>query len=510
MFYMDGKLQYPVRVERPNPVFAKALQQAIGGVEGEIRVCLQYLFQGWGSRGPKKYRDMLLNTGAEEIGHIEMLSTAVALNLEKAPLSFQEEAAANPIAGAVLNGMNLRHILSTGLAATPEDANGVPFNASHVYASGNIAGDMLANATAEATGRALAVRLHNMTDDPGMKDMLSFNIARDTMHQQQWLAVIEELGGLESQLPMPNSFPQAKENAEFRHVFLDTRIGSDVAPLEGRFTQGPSLDGTGEFSVRNAEPHGTEPTLAAPKPSGFAQKEQMTAATGVLGLLIGVCLTAAVSSRHGEPLGRPAAAPGGQGGYAFLDEHPEGSGRPVTFDPCLPIHYVVRPDGQPPSAPQMVAAAVDEVSRATGLVFVHDGATDEGPSQDRHLEGRWSLRSRTPAVLIAWATEAEWPSLAGNIVGEAGPVTRSFAGSAPRYITGQVVLDATDLAHAPGDALGAEQVRLVAMHELGHLVGLGHVDDPTELMHAETGRALSGFGPGDRRGLHSLGSGDCA
>jgi Mn-containing catalase len=115
MFYMDGKLQYPVRVERPNPVFARALQQAIGGVEGEIRVCLQYMFQGWGSRGPAKYRDMLLNTGTEEIGHIEMLATAVALNLEKAPLSFQEEAAANPVAGSVLNGMNLRHILSTGL-----------------------------------------------------------------------------------------------------------------------------------------------------------------------------------------------------------------------------------------------------------------------------------------------------------------------------------------------------------------------------------------------------------
>src|SRR5215211_2931789 len=89
MFYSDGKLQYPVRVERPNPVFARALQQAIGGVEGEIRVMMQYLFQAWGNRGPKKYRDMLLNTGTEEIGHVEMLSTAVALNLEGAPLSFQ-------------------------------------------------------------------------------------------------------------------------------------------------------------------------------------------------------------------------------------------------------------------------------------------------------------------------------------------------------------------------------------------------------------------------------------
>ena len=154
MFYTDGKLQYPVKVDKPNPVFARALQQAIGGIEGEIRVCLQYLFQSWGARGPTKYREMLLNTGTEEIGHIEMLSTAVALNLEKAPLSMQEDAASDGVAGAVLNGMNLRHILSAGLSAMPVDSSGVPFDCSHIYASGNIAADMFANVTAESTGRA--------------------------------------------------------------------------------------------------------------------------------------------------------------------------------------------------------------------------------------------------------------------------------------------------------------------------------------------------------------------
>ncbi len=172
MFYTDAKLQYPVRVDAPNPLFAKMLQQAIGGVEGEIRVAMQYLFQAWGARGPKKYRDMLLATGTEELAHIEMLATAVALNLEGAPVAMQEEAARDSVVNAVLGGMNARHVLSAGLAATPEDANGNPFNASHVYASGNVAADMYANAMAEMTGRTLAVRLYNMTDDAGMKDML--------------------------------------------------------------------------------------------------------------------------------------------------------------------------------------------------------------------------------------------------------------------------------------------------------------------------------------------------
>ena len=51
---------------------------------------MQYFFQAWGSRGPAKYRDMLLNTATEEIAHIEFPATAVAMNLQNAPVSLQE------------------------------------------------------------------------------------------------------------------------------------------------------------------------------------------------------------------------------------------------------------------------------------------------------------------------------------------------------------------------------------------------------------------------------------
>lgn len=274
MFFHDRKLQYEVRVDKPNPAFARMLQQAIGGVEGEIRVCLQYLFQAFGARGPAKYRDMLLETGTEEIGHIEMLATAVALNLENAPLSFKEEMAKNGAVGAVLGGMDPRNILSAGLAAMPVDANGVPFDCSHVYASGNLAADMYANVTAEATGRTLAVRLYNMTDDPGMKDMLAYLIARDTMHQNQWLAVIEELGG-EAVAPIPNSFPQSKENHEFNYSFISTLEDTRQPVHGGRWTQGPSIDGKGEFSITR-QPGADRPTLAPPRPDSGAQAEQIS------------------------------------------------------------------------------------------------------------------------------------------------------------------------------------------------------------------------------------------
>lgn len=273
MFYHDGgKLQYHVRVDKPNPHFAKMLQQAIGGIEGEMRVCLQYLFQAWGCRGPAKYRDMLLETGTEEMAHIEMLATAVALNLEGAPTETKSNLAMHPVVGAVMGGMNPRHVLSAGLAAVAADANGVPFNGSWIVASGNLAADMYANVMAESTGRLLATRLYEMTDDPGMKDFLSFLIARDTMHQNQWLAVIEDLGGLEQVHPIPNSFPQSMENPDFNYTFVSTRKEPEVNPDE-RWTNGPSIDRHGTFRFAPAAPLGDKPQLAATEPDAHAQTE---------------------------------------------------------------------------------------------------------------------------------------------------------------------------------------------------------------------------------------------
>jgi len=283
MYYHDKRLQYPVQVTEPDPAFARMLQQAIGGVEGEIRVCMQYFFQAWGNRSPTpKYRDLLLHTATEEIGHIEMLAHAVALNLEKAPAHLQEEGVKDSIVGAVMGGENPRHsiegiihknLLSSGMSAMPIDSDGVPFDMSHIYASGNIGADMYANVAAESTGRVLAVRLFNAAHDEGMKKMLHFLIARDTMHQQQWLSVIEELGAEAVNLPIPNSFPQDMEDQTHNHEFFVTSV--DGSYPEGRWTTGPTLDGKGEFSVFRSEPMGQEPILGPARPDSGAQAAQI-------------------------------------------------------------------------------------------------------------------------------------------------------------------------------------------------------------------------------------------
>ncbi|ERJ20393.1 Manganese-containing catalase protein [Salinisphaera shabanensis E1L3A] len=274
MFRHSSKLQYPVKVDTPDPQFAMMLQQAIGGIEGEIRVAMQYFFQAMGARGDDRIRDLLMSTATEELSHIEMLGHAVALNLEGAPLSYQEESAKDPVINAILGGMNPRHLLSSGLSAMPVNANGVPFDMSHVYATGNIAADMMCNVAAEAGGRVLASRLYNWTDDHGMKDFLAFLIARDTYHQQQWLAVIEELGGMEAQLPIPNTTPDDHEAKEHSYYYLNTLL--DKQAPEGRWGRGPSLDGKSEYSVRNEpEPQGQEPSLGKAREGSRVQKGQL-------------------------------------------------------------------------------------------------------------------------------------------------------------------------------------------------------------------------------------------
>jgi Mn-containing catalase len=159
------------------------------------------------------------------------------------------------------------------MAALPVDASGVPFNASHIYATGNIAHDMLANAVAESSGRMLACQLHRMTDDPGMKDMLAFLVARDTMHQNQWMAAYEELGGPKAH-PIPTNFPMEEELQEVSYQFFLTGT-NDAPPYNGPAASGPSYDGRGTFKPENWTPKGAVPNLGPASPKAAVQDVQI-------------------------------------------------------------------------------------------------------------------------------------------------------------------------------------------------------------------------------------------
>jgi Mn-containing catalase len=259
MFFHVKELQYRAKPDRPDPVYAKKLQEVLGGQYGEISVMMQYLFQGWNCRGEQKYRDMLLDIGTEEIAHVEMLATMIAQLLDKAPVEEQEQAAQDPVIKSIMGGMNPQHAIVNGLGASPNDSAGYPWNARYTIASGNLLADFRANLNAESQGRLQVVRLYEMTDDAGVRDMLSFLIARDTMHQNQWAAAIAELQEKEG-LVVPSTFNKEYEKRDVAHQFINCSQG-DESKL-GRWASGPSMDGEGEFSyVENPEPAGQAPKL---------------------------------------------------------------------------------------------------------------------------------------------------------------------------------------------------------------------------------------------------------
>src|SRR3954470_24423489 len=85
MFLHTSRLQFEAKPSRPDAHYARKLQELIGGAYGEMTVTMQYLFQGWNCRIEGKYKDLIMDTATEEIGHVEMLATMVASLLEAAP-----------------------------------------------------------------------------------------------------------------------------------------------------------------------------------------------------------------------------------------------------------------------------------------------------------------------------------------------------------------------------------------------------------------------------------------
>ncbi|MFF0904882.1 UNVERIFIED_CONTAM: manganese catalase family protein, partial [Kocuria sp. CPCC 205316] len=142
MFLHQQKLQYNATPEAPDAVYARKLQEVIGGQYGEITVAMQYSFQAWNAHIPGKYRDLLFGTAAEEFGHIEMLATMVAQLLEKAPVGITEDAIqSDPAVAAVIGGTDLQHAIVAGAGARPVDSMGNPWSGSYVTASGNLLAD---------------------------------------------------------------------------------------------------------------------------------------------------------------------------------------------------------------------------------------------------------------------------------------------------------------------------------------------------------------------------------
>jgi hypothetical protein len=207
-----------------------------------------------------------------------------------------------------------------------------------------------------------------------------------------------------------------------------------------------------------------------------------------------------------EPLGQPPALGEASHSYKFLVLNHDGT--PAGYSPCRPLHYVVNAELAPAGATDLVHDAIRTIGEATGISFINDGATTEAPSQDRQPYQPGSYGDRWAPLLISWTTPEAAPKLKGQVIGTGGSTHYSFEGGTKSFVTGSLELDAPQISLELERPDGARYASAVILHELGHVMGLEHVDDPVQLMYPEIG-APDGLAPGDLNGLRELGRAAC-
>ena len=111
-----------------------------------------------------------------------------------------------------------------------------------------------------------------MTDDPGVRNMLKFNLARDSLHQNLWLKAIEELqaDGLET-----TAAPNALFDEEYaEHATSVWHLSDGTAGHEGSWAAAPQPDGLHQFGyLLDPEPLGGPGSAPAPDPKLYATRD---------------------------------------------------------------------------------------------------------------------------------------------------------------------------------------------------------------------------------------------
>ena len=224
MFAHNRRLQYTVRVSESNPGLANLMLEQFGGPQGELAAACRYFTQYLAEDDPGR-KDMLIDIATEELSHLEVIGTIVAMLNKgaKARLSEAAESEAE-LYRAISGGGNDSHVTQLLYGGGPALTNsaGVPWTAAYVDSIGDPTCDLRSNIAAEARAKIVYERLISCTDDPGVKEALGFLMTREISHQQSFEKALYSI--------QPN-FPPGKLAGmpEFTNVYFNMSVGDSDA-----------------------------------------------------------------------------------------------------------------------------------------------------------------------------------------------------------------------------------------------------------------------------------------
>ena len=191
MWIYEKRLEYPVRITKPDPRMAKLLMAQYGGPDSELGAGLRYLTQRY-SMPDDRIRATLTDIGTEEIAHWEMIATMITQCMQGASL---EE-----LSAAGLDGYYTMH----GTGVFPADPNGVPFTSAYIACTGDPIADLSEDMAAEQKARATYEHLMNMTNNSQIIEPLYFLREREIVHYQRFGECLEIMQSIKNGRSAPS------------------------------------------------------------------------------------------------------------------------------------------------------------------------------------------------------------------------------------------------------------------------------------------------------------------
>ena len=187
MFMHNKRLMYTVRVSETSPGLATLMLEQFGGPQGELAAAMRYFTQSLAEEDPGR-KDMLLDIATEELSHLEVIGSIVAMLNRGVKGQMAEGAMTEAELYMSLNQGGESHTTSVLYGGAPALVNsaGVPWTAAYLDSIGDPTCDLRSNIAAEARAKIVYERLINVTDDPGVKEALGFLMTREIAHQKSF------------------------------------------------------------------------------------------------------------------------------------------------------------------------------------------------------------------------------------------------------------------------------------------------------------------------------------